>query len=247
MRGIEELNDPRWGIDVIIAGRGGGSFEDLLPFSEEEVVRAFAASRCRSFPRWGTRLIIRSLMTPQTGRSHTPAAAEKAIPVKADLAHRVNELEAATGRALRRQLEQYRLRLDHATGRRVMREPLEMIAMRGLSLDDCRNRMYYSLREQLSWFRQRLTQIPDMQRIVDSQLREKKLAFGSVVRALDQLSPLKTLERGYSITRNLNGTILRSIQSVAPHEALTITVADGTISCTVEATSPEEFLGKEER
>ena len=203
---LEEL-DAHPEVDVIIVARGGGSFEDLLPFSNEALVRAVSAARTPVVSAIG-----HETDTPLTDyvadlRASTPTHA--AAAVVPDLQEQLAGLHTARSRARRamaRRVAEERRRLEAVLSRPVMTDRQAIIAAYRADIEGVRERGLDRVTALLS-------------REVD-----RVAALGRHLRAV---SPQHTLERGYAVVRHADGTIVRDIAEVETDELLRVTVARG--------------------
>ena len=217
--GIEFFNTSAWVPDVLIVGRGGGSVEDLWAFNEEPVVRAVAASRIPVISAVGHESDTTLCDYVADLRAGTPSiAAECAVPVKAELVARVQELSA-----------------------RLEKAPQQAYESLAQHVDDLSFRLGAHLKEVSAVFERRLQRVelrlnPAM--TVAYQRAESRLKTAAA--GLRHLSPYGVLERGYSITFDAEGRVVRGVQGLAPGARLTTRLAGGTATSVVESVNQEE-------
>ena len=248
--------------DVLLLTRGGGSLEDLWPFNEEIVARAVYACRIPLVSAVGHEIdvVISDLAADQ--RAATPsAAAELLSPDQAEWLARLEQLQQHLTSQIRQKLQQNSERLNWLQRRSVQCHPGRRLQQQSQRLDDL------SLRLSRAWphrhaqwlahcstLRGRLKQQSPQQQLqrleaITTQLaqrlkyciniqlsgRREKLAILS--RALDSISPLATLQRGYSITlKQPGGILLHSASQARAGDTLETRLATGSIISRVEET-----------
>ena len=246
VRALAELNRPAHGIDLIICGRGGGSFEDLMPFNEEPVVRAVLASRVPVISAVGHQIDHPLTDDAADYAAPTPsAAAEIAVPVKSELIEEIDYLSIRAANALVSRLTGLGERLDSIAALRCFRNPREIVAMRELSLVDLEQRMTMALKEGISAGRQRLLSLPDLYRLWKTEARSRRSRLELARGAVDKLSPKGVLRRGYSLVTDARGRVIKTVKTIKSGESIGVMVADGSMGCTVNTVQREVRGGKE--
>ena len=212
--GIEFFNTSAWVPDVLIVGRGGGSVEDLWAFNEEPVVRAVAASRIPVISAVGHESDTTLCDYVADLRAGTPSiAAERAVPVKADLVARVRELSS---------------RLEKAP-----QQAYESLVQR---IDDLSFRLGAHLKEVAAVFERRLQRMElRLNPAMTAAYQRTESRLKTAATSLRHLSPYGVLERGYSITLNAEGRVVRGVEGLAPGARLTTRLADGAVTSVVES------------
>lgn len=206
---IDTLNARRPDLDVIIVGRGGGSLEDLWPFNEEIVARAIRHSAIPIVSAVGHEIDFSISDFAADVRAATPTeAGEIVVPDQAELRGRLRELHKRLGLALAATVELGRRQLEAVTSRFVFRHPEAAIRERAQRLDDMWERMKTLAAHRLSL------------------LREGALGSG---RRLEALSPLRVLERGYSLTFAADGRLLRSVAGLSTGDRIASRLHKGEI------------------
>lgn len=250
-------------VDVLIVGRGGGSMEDLWAFNEEVVVRAIAECPVPVVSAVGHEIDITLADFAADYRTATPsAAAETVTPVMAELVARAEELEQRLDYGLRRRLERWRQDILLARSRLgQQRFPLQRQAQR---LDDLWSRLTASAMDRVVRVRhgvelraQDLMLHSPRKAVRDAVLRVshcearlrarmglavavRRQQVARVMGALDGLSPLATLGRGYAIVQTEpDGVVVRDASTVAPGKRVRARVAAGSLVCRVERTMPD--------
>ena len=199
--------------DLLITGRGGGSMEDLWAFNEEIVARAIYASDIPIISAVGHEPDVTIADFAADLRAATPSnAAELAVPDQNEIYAGLWGLGDRLGRAMPRQLEAGRAALERARRCRVLQEPMGYVDDKRVLLDYQRERLAHGLRGALSRERER---------------------FARGAAALDALSPLKVLGRGYGIPRRTDGGVIRSVKEVDTGDGLELRLSDGSLTCTV--------------
>ena len=199
-------------VDVIVVTRGGGSVEDLLPFSEESLVRAVATCRTPVVSAIGHEQDTPLLDLVADVRASTPTdAARRVVP---DVAEELDRI--ATGRkraraAVAALVEREQHRLDTARGRPVLADPFVLVEGRGEAVEELLARAARS-------FAHRLDRAAD--EVVHLRAR------------VVSLSPAATLERGYAVVQLPDGSVVRDPVEVAPGESLRVRVAAGDFEAT---------------
>ena len=200
--------------DVIITGRGGGSIEDLWAFNDERVARAIYASEIPVISAVGHEPDVTISDYVADVRASTPSnAAELAVPDLNEFTEGLHSYEIRSRQAMAKKLAALRTKLDSISGKRVMQDPAASIDNRRIELDRSRDRLL-SAQEHI--------------------LSEKKHEFVRLTAALDAMSPLKVLSRGYSITTGSGGKNIKSVNEIHAGDKLTVRLADGTAGCTVD-------------
>lgn len=200
--------------DVIITGRGGGSMEDLWAFNEECVARAIYNSGIPVISAVGHEPDVTISDFVADLRAATPSnAAELAVPDQNELLAWLADAKVRMEQGLKRGLGQKQRELEQLGRSRCLRQPESMFRDRRLQLDYQAQRMAHALHQEISRQKQRL---------------------GRQAAALDALSPLKVLGRGYSITTDIQGRVLTSVWDAEPGDAVKIRLEDGSLSCRVE-------------
>jgi exodeoxyribonuclease VII large subunit len=201
--------------EVLIVGRGGGSLEDLLPFSAEIVVRAIAASRIPVISAVGHETDVTLSDLAADVRAPTPsAAAEVVAAARAELLTRVRGLQASMEGTVRQRLERVRLLLGQFAPERLLRNVRIFLQPMSQRVDDARDELMQGYRDLLKGMSHRL------------QLAGRELG---------SYSPLAILERGYAVvTHEQSGRILLSPDGVKPGDALSVRLARGGMRATVE-------------
>ena len=216
--GIEFFNTSAWVPDVLIVGRGGGSVEDLWAFNEEPVVRAVAASRIPVISAVGHESDTTLCDYVADLRAGTPSiAAERAVPVKAELVARVQELSA-----------------------RLEKAPQQAYESLAQHIDDLSFRLGAHLKEVAAVFERSLQRLAlRLDPAMASAYQRAESRLKTAAAGLRHLSPYGVLERGYSITLNAEGRVVRGVEGLAPGARLMTRLADGTAMSVVESVSQE--------
>ncbi len=208
--------------DCIIIGRGGGSLEDLLPFSDEALVRAVAASAIPIVSAVGHEIDWSLCDLAADLRAPTPsAAAELSCPVQEEILQRVRSASFTLEQAMRSRLE--RIRLLAAS---FSPDSLEMRFRRIaqpylLRFDDAKEGLLEAL---------------------TARVRQNRHQLALLSGVLEGANPHTILSRGYAMVQDsLTGKIIRSPEDTAPGRQLTITAARGRIKALVQETINEEI------
>ena len=199
-------------IDVVVVARGGGSFEDLLPFSDERLVRAIAACPVPVVTAVGHEQDTPLCDLAADVRASTPTMAGKlVVPDLAELTARLDRARTALARSARRTLEREheRLERDHARLRRAPALSLERAADRAARTHE------------------RLRRAPAL------AVERKRAGLGAVHGRLVTLSPHGTLERGYAIVR-VGEAVVTDPAAVDAGDVVDVRVARGSFGARVE-------------
>jgi exodeoxyribonuclease VII large subunit len=201
-------------VDVIVIARGGGSIEDLLPFSDETLVRAVAACRTPVVSAIGHEQDTPLLDLVADVRASTPTdAARRVVPDVAEQLALIAQLRSRARRTVMGRVDREQAWLDGMRSRPVLADPLREI--------DRRQEQVTSLAE-----RARRCLAGSLSRADDdvAHLRARLLA----------LAPSATLRRGYAIVQRLDGAVIRQAADVAPGERLTLRFADDQLAVRAE-------------
>jgi len=220
-RAIQLANEYAMG-DVIIVGRGGGSLEDLLPFSSELVVRAIAASHIPVISAVGHETDVTLSDLVADVRAPTPSAAAEIVSAsRIELLSRVRDLREGMEGALRQRTERVRLLLGHFAASNLERNVRIFLQPLAQRVDDVRDELAQGIRERVLGRRHR---------------------YELAARELVSYSPLSVLERGYAVvTLDRTGSTLVSADGVRRGDGVEIRLARGGLRATVE----EAHAGKE--
>ncbi len=200
-------------VDVIIITRGGGSFEDLLPFSDESLVRLAASCETPIVSAIGHEKDSPLLDLVADYRASTPTdAAKRVVPDIAEEVSAIQKLRDRAFRSLAARVEKESAFIAQLRSRPVMKDPGAFLTI---------------LSEELSELRQRSTR--SFTATIDAERKELK----AITAHLRSLSPQSTLDRGYSVVRNSKGDVIRDPKQLKSGDAIAIKVAKGETSATV--------------
>ena len=200
--------------DVLIVGRGGGSIEDLWAFNEEIVARAIYDSRIPVISAVGHEVDFTISDFVADLRAPTPsAAAELVVPSQEELKDKFNNVYGRLYSCAGRILEKNRLRLRLLTEKPVLKTPERSLDERRLYLDGLYNRFENAYK---------------------NILKEKEQALKLNASKLDGLSPLSALSRGFSVTKDEGGRVVKSVEQVKKGDKISVVVSDGEIRASVE-------------
>ena len=203
-------------VDVIITGRGGGSLEDLWPFNEEVVARAIAASPVPVVSAVGHEIDVSIADLVADRRALTPSeAGELVVPSADEFLQDLRNTASRMYRVLTGRVERLKLTLQAIEARNVFQRPMTLIDERRQRCDDLAAAAERSIR-------------------LKTERQNQRLA--TTAAALDALSPMKVLARGYSLTTTADGVLVRSIADVAEGAEIETRLPDGFIRS--EVTEP---------
>jgi exodeoxyribonuclease VII large subunit len=244
-------------LDALIVGRGGGSLEDLWPFNEEVVARAIAASELPIVSAVGHEVDFSIADMVADYRAPTPsAAAELLSSDQREWLQRLETAERGLLRSVRRKLADASLRLSHLSQR--LKHPGAQLREQAQRLDDLEQRLILAQKNLLQRRHSTLALLESqliaqspllrMQQLqrdtrqwrkrLETAMRQKlqlsanRLAH--MAKILDSLSPLGTLQRGYSIVTDSSGKVLRDASQVAIGDEVEARLAHGRLGLTVK-------------
>ncbi len=201
-------------VDVIVIARGGGSLEDLLPFSDEALLRAVAACRTPVVSAIGHEQDSPLLDYVADLRASTPTdAAKRVVPDVAEQLALVSQLRDRGRRSVQGWLDREQAWLDAIRSRPAIADPVQEIERQSEQIDALARRARQCL---------------------DASLNRAGDDIGHMRARLLALSPAATLRRGYVIAQNAEGGVVRSAAEVAPGEELLLRFAEDELIVTAE-------------
>lgn len=211
-------------VDVVIAGRGGGSLEDLWAFNEEVVARAIAACRIPVISAVGHEIDVTIADLVADRRALTPSeAGELVVPSRDEVLLQLRRTYDRLVAALREKASRARMRLETLTSRPVLLRPQSRIHELGQRLDDLALRLERGARLRVERAGQQIA---------------------ATAGKLHVLSPLHVLERGYSITRRADGgEVVRRADQLNLGDELDTTLAQGIVRSRVVAVPSDGLPG----
>ena len=209
LRELENIED----VDVIIITRGGGSFEDLLPFSDESLVRLAASCETPIVSAIGHEKDSPLLDLVADYRASTPTdAAKRVVP---DIEEEISDINKLRDRMFRRLVASVDFELNQIAqlrNRPVMKDPGVMIKVRREDLSALRDRAHRGFKA-----------------LLDIEKKEIK----GVIAHLRSLSPQSTMDRGYSVVQSDDGKIVRDATKLKAGSVLRIRAAKGEAKASV--------------
>lgn len=208
-------------VDVIVIARGGGSFEDLLPFSEEALIRAVAAATTPVVSAIGHEADSPILDAVADLRASTPTdAGKRIVPDISEETARITEARARLDRAVLGYVGMQMNYIAQLRSRPVLTHPESSLLMRVEELSQLRERAHRS---------------------VQHRLERESATLSHTLARVRSLSPAQTLNRGYSIVQDAAGAIVRDASALSAGEQITVRAATGSAQATVTSTDPSNI------
>jgi exodeoxyribonuclease VII large subunit len=248
-------------IDVVIVGRGGGSIEDLWAFNEEAVARAIRASAIPVISAVGHETDFTIADFAADLRAATPSAAAELVAAhEEELCARLAQLAGGLRRTLNHRIAAERAHVRELTFARGFDEVRTKLRTAVNTADECQDRLQNGmarifqntfrrfdaaarllspseLRNRTVTRQTRLdTVVRAQEAAVLSRIEKARHQFGFSVAALEAMSPLKVLQRGYAIAHDATGKIVRDASAVATGDGLRLRLWKGALDCRVEKT-----------
>ncbi|WP_078391682.1 exodeoxyribonuclease VII large subunit [Shouchella patagoniensis] len=239
--------------DLLIVGRGGGSIEELWAFNEEVVARAIVSSSAPVISAVGHETDFTISDFSADLRAPTPtAAAELAVPDYRELVTHIQALNQRLRRNLQEQMQKEKVRLERISRSYAFRYPKQLVEQKEQQLDQLLDRLTRIIHQDVLEKKQKYTylhrsiarQHPRLrlqqlrkehhdkeQRLLRGmrlELNEKKQLLGSLISNLELLSPLKIMERGYSLAYR-GDTLVKSVHDANINDQITVTLRNGRI------------------
>ena len=212
MRGLAEL-DANPDVDVIIIARGGGSLEDLLPFSDEGLVRAVASARTPVISAIGHEPDTPLLDYVADVRATTPTdAGKRVVPDVREQRAQISEARERLRRAIIARVSTEQQGLAQLRQRPVLRNPTGTLDLDLQRVADQRRRLTTA---------------------IDTMVAREQASLDHALASVRRLSPKATLERGYAILVDGEGTSVTSVHDVDPDDDLLAHLADGKLVLSV--------------
>jgi exodeoxyribonuclease VII large subunit len=255
----EVRNDDRRSVEVIIVGRGGGSAEDLAAFNDEGLARTVAASEIPVISAVGHETDFTIVDFVADLRAPTPsAAAELVIRSRVEVETQAEAVRERLVRAMERRLLEARHALMNRAQDGAFTRMMDLIRQRQQKVDDLTYRLERSERQALELMRRRWETLAaavrhyDLRRVLAgmrgeleagtaalaagmrNQLLQNKVRVERIGRALEMLSPLAILERGYALVFDGAGELVKDAGLVKPGDEIRARVARGEIRAVVK-------------
>ena len=247
--------------DVIILARGGGSIEDLWSFNEENVAKAIYHAETPIVCGVGHEIDFTIADFVADLRAPTPSAAAELITSdRSQLMTEVVQTQLWLEQKITRELRQKQQHLDWLEARLQLQKPLTKIQLQSQRLDETEARLYLTMRNtldrnkaKLDHLNSRLSSNLPSRKVLEQQfklsqfksrLRQSVLAnmqhcesrFRVQIATLDSISPLKTLDRGYTITKDSKtGKLLTSVSQLQLQQSIQVHFKDGEVNATVSS------------
>jgi exodeoxyribonuclease VII large subunit len=208
-------------VDVVVVARGGGSVEDLLPFSDEGLVRAVSAARTPVVSAIGHEPDTPLLDLVADVRASTPTdAAKLVVPDVAEEADRVAHLRDRARRVLDGWLARELHQLAAVRARPCLADPGSGLLARAQEVEHLRDRA---------------------RRCLGHQLDRAGTDVTHQLARVRGMSPLATLKRGYAVVQDEDGHVVTSIDQTAPGGRLSVRVHDGRLGVAVHTLTPADW------
>lgn len=206
VNGIKYFNKAK-NVDTIIIGRGGGSLEDLWPFNEEITARAIYESEIPIISAVGheTDFTIADFVADL--RAPTPSAAgELAVPDVLEVRWKLENINKRLANSLRKKVENRRIKYDNLKNSRALKNPYDALRQKMIVCDN----LYKNIENNFSL-----------------KVKDRHIKLVGLIGRLENLSPLKTMLRGYSIVENLDGKVIKSVNDLSKDDEISIRLNDG--------------------
>lgn len=214
---LEKIED----VEVIIITRGGGSFEDLLPFSDESLIRLVASLNTPIVSAIGHEQDAPLLDLVADLRASTPTdAAKRVVPSLVEEVERTTQLVNRLEKRMSSIIDLESAKISALLSRPVLRDPMTLVTMR---------------RDEVRILRS------DSKRALTALLKEARSEIKEIKAEITALSPLATLKRGYAVVQK-RGKLITNAKDVSPTDQLAVTLAKGEIA--VEVLSKQVQSGK---
>lgn len=214
--------------DIIIVARGGGSIEDLWSFNEEIVVRAAAASAIPLISAVGHETDTTLIDFASDRRAPTPtAAAEMAVPVRAELLARLEGCDSASRHAIRKLLQHQGERIEGLA--RGLPRPQQLVATMVQALDMLGERLQQALPRSLQLREEKLHRLAASlsPRFLTERFLREEQRVKHIGAMLESLNVLNVLKRGFALVKDPRGHVVQRAASVTPGMGLTLQFHDG--------------------
>lgn len=223
-------------LDTLIVGRGGGSIEDLWPFNEEIVARAIYECKIPTISAVGHEIDFTIADFVADLRAPTPTgAAEMAVPQLSDMKNYLNQVNIRLNNTINNTINNNKRKLNDIMARNIFKNPMIIYEKKELYFDSILERLKFSLKSLTSAKEKELIKVKNSYILKNPhQLLEKKgNKYLQLVSKLETLSPLLTLQRGYTMTKK-EGKVITKSTDVKKKDIIEIVFSDGSVNAEIK-------------
>lgn len=226
---IAEIVKPKWGCELLIVGRGGGSMEDLMAFNSEQVCRAIHASPIPVISAVGHQIDHPVCDDVADVAAATPTDGAKiALPVISELEHTLGLFEKRMESLLKSRFEIYREGLRRIQEKPFYVNPAVLFENYYQYLDEKGARLTDSFVERFRMAKERFLSLPSLNAGVERLIEKRSSELERLLERLAAFSPLATLNRGYALVYQ-NDEIKRTLAEVDQTKDISVRMADGEL------------------
>ena len=225
-----------YNLDVLIVGRGGGSFEDLNCFNDEQVARTIFAAKTPIISAVGHEIDFTIADYVADFRAPTPTgAAEIAVPNIVDLKHNINQYKIRLNESINKKVNYLKLYLDSIKNSFVIKNPNVMFENKKQTLDLMNEKLNRLITDKIENLKIKLFQFKNNYILNNPEnlYKDKRINLNNLIEKLELVNPLSVLKRGYTLTY-VNDKVVESVKDIKKNSTIKTKFNDGYIISKVE-------------